>query len=228
MDFHLLNLLLMLYELGQMLTSGRGYWLDPWNWADCSRGIVCISWAILQLELAESESSLRLLVTVLCFLRGFTYFRSCRMTRLFVFMTMSVVRDIYSFLVVLAYSVFSFGVCFLATQPSLTVGSSWASAFVLLLGSFDISESMVWQWGVFTCAALINVIIMMNLLVSILGDAYEKAQLTLHENNLNLQLNLVLEYESLMFWRKAWGKATVLQTCQAVQAGKQLRTGRAK
>jgi hypothetical protein len=187
--FVMLNILLMLYELGQMLIDGWTYWFDPWNWVDCIRGVACIVWAVLHLEgweLAESEESfLRLLVALLCFLRGFTYFKSFRMTRLFVFMTISVVKDIYSFLIILAYSVFAYGICFSALQPNFSVSSSWVSAFILLLGSFESNEFTGWQWGVFTGAAIINVIIMMNLLISILGDAYEKAQLTLQENNLS-------------------------------------------
>ena len=52
---------------------------------------------------------MRLILVLMCFLRGFTYFRSFR--TLFAYLTLAVVKEMYS--------VFAFGVCYL-TGPRLT------------------------------------------------------------------------------------------------------------
>jgi len=149
----------------------------------------------------------------LCLLRGFTYFRSFRMTRLFVYMTMAVIKEMYSFLFIMAYSVFAFGVCTSVLLGHTTLGESWTSAFSLILGDFDSSAFGFLEWAVFSCAAIINVVIMLNLLVSILGDAYGMTQMSVRENDLYMMLELVNEYESLMFWCRSTGTPVIMFTC---------------
>jgi len=222
--FLTINGFFILYELAQALTSSSSYWLNPWNYIDTFRGFLCMFWGVLILldqKLAflgeDYQKNVRLVVSLLCFLRGFTYFRSFRMTRLFVYLTLAVVKEMYSFLIIMAYSVFSFGVCTSILLGHTTIGVSWASAFSLILGDFDSSTFGALEWGVFMCAALINVIIMLNLLVSILGDAYEKTQMSVRENDLYLMLGLISEYESLLYWRRNTSTPTVMFVCASAQ-----------
>jgi len=222
--FLTINGFFILYELAQALTSSSSYWLDPWNYIDAFRGFLCMFWGVLILldqELAflgeDYQKNVRLVVSLLCFLRGFTYFRSFRMTRLFVYLTLAVVKEMYSFLIIMAYSVFCFGVCTSILLGHANIGVSWTTAFSLILGDFDSSTFGALEWGVFMCAALINVIIMLNLLVSILGDAYEKTQMSVRENDLYLMLGLISEYESLFCWRRNTGTPTILFSCSNAQ-----------
>ena len=179
--FGALNLFFMLYEMAQMTVTGCSYWLDPWNHVDLFRGLLCLFWSVLTLwdlegtVLGEEWSKdVRLLLALMCFLRGFTYFRSFRMTRLFVYMTLAVIKEMYSFLIIMGYSVFAFGVCSATLLDNATLSVSWTSAFSLVLGDFDSSAFTFVEWVIFSCAALINVIIMLNLLVSIMSDAIGK------------------------------------------------------
>jgi len=117
------------------------------------------------------------------------------------------------------YSVFAFGVCTSVLLEHTSLGESWTSAFSLILGNFDSSAFGFLEWAVFSCAAIINVVIMLNLLVSILGDAYEMTQMSVRENDLYMMLELVNEYESLMFWRRFAGTPVVIITCDtAIEA----------
>ena len=54
---------------------------------------------------------------------------------------------------------------------------------------------------------------MLNLLVSSLGDAYGMTQMSVRENDLYMMLELVNEYESLMFWRRSAGTPVIMFTC---------------
>ena len=86
--------------------------------------------------------------------------------------------------------------------------------FLLVLGDFDTDPFGLVEWIIFTCAALINLVIMMNLLISILGDAYEMTQMSVRENDCYMMLDLVAEYESLMVWCRNAGSPTMLISCQ--------------
>lgn len=72
----------------------------------------------------------------LCFYRGFTYFRSFRGTRIYVCMTKAVLRESMSFFVILAYTVFAFGILFsiLMKQTEEGIGSALAFSYNLTLG----------------------------------------------------------------------------------------------
>jgi len=223
--FIAINAFFVVYEMAQMLVDKWAYWMDPWNYVDIFRVFLSLFWGTLlllgkeQSFLLEYRRDIRLILALLCLLRGFTYFRSFRTTRLFVYMTMAVIKEMYSFLFIMAYSVFAFGVCTSVLLEHTTLGESWTSAFSLVLGDFDSSTFGFLEWVVFSCAAIINVVIMLNLLVSILGDAYEMTQMSVRENDLYMMLELVNEYESLMFWRRSAGTPVIMFTCdRAIEA----------
>jgi len=222
--FICLNALFIFYEITQALASSLSYWLDFWNYLDWFRGLLCVCWGTLVLYEeerdflgADLQKHVRLVLALLCLFRGFTYFRSFRLTRLFVYLTLAVVKEMYSFLIVMGYSVFSFGILISILLEHETLGISWTSAFGLTLGDFDSSSFGTLEWCVFSCAAITNIVIMLNLLVSILGDAYEKTQMSVRENDLFMMLGLVTEYESIMFWRRNAGTPTIPISCQSAQ-----------
>ena len=144
------------------------------------------------------------------------------MTRVYVYMTKKVVEDVYSFLVILAYSTVAFGMCLSVLAGHSTMTESWTTAFTLLMGEFDTTEFLYLEWVIFMCACVVNVVIMLNLLVSILGDAFEKTQMSIRENDLHLQIVAILEYERLLFWRRCCCsfRPTALVRCE--EAGKVL------
>ena len=225
--FLAINVFLMLYEVAQMLASSCSYWFDLWNYVDMFRGLLCLFWGVLVLTGGEDtmfgeeyKRMVRMILALLCFLRGFTYFRGFKMTRVFVYMTMAVVQEMYSFLIIIAYSVFTFGVCLSILLRDHSLSSSVTQGFLLVLGDFDASPFGLVEWIIFAGAVLVNIIIMMNLLISILGDAYEMTQMSVRENDCYMMLDLVAEYESLMVWCRNAGSPTVMVYCQnSVEAG---------
>jgi len=216
--FIYLNIGFLAFELAQMSASFRAYQQDPWNIVDLTRCGLCLAWAVFQLMdiYPDIVDDITLPMVILCFLRGFTYFRTFKMTRVYVYMTIKVVKEVYSFLAILAYSTVAFGICLSVLAGHSTVTESWTTAFTLLMGEFETTDFVSLEWVLFVCASIVNVIIMLNLLVSILGDAFEKTQMSIAENDLHLQIIAVLEYERLLFWRR-WGQSsrkTVLVRCE--------------
>jgi len=216
--FVVLNVFFLAYEGVQAVVSGKQYLRDAWNSVDIVRGILALVWIIqvqVEQEPREPREHLHFLVVALCFVRGFTFFRTFKMTRLFVRMTLEVIKEIYSFLAILLYSTFAFGLMYSSLNPVKldSLGKAWAVAYELIMGQFNNSEYEFTQWLCFTVASLLNVIIMLNLLISILGDAYERAQMSAKENDLSEMLRLVIEYESMLIWRRACGQPCVVIKC---------------
>lgn len=219
--FFVLNCLLLGYELLQVVGGRRAYLSDLWNSIDLLRGVLSLIWTCC-LFADINPAYLRLIVVFLCFLRGFTYFRTFAPMRIFVNIALSVATQIYAFLLLLAYSVFGFGIMASIMSKDENATSSWTSAFNILLGSFDNADFGLTQWVIFVACNLVNVIVMLNLLISIIGDAYDRAQIALAENDRHEMFLVVLEFESILFWRRSSGSATIMTKCKlAAGAAKQ-------
>lgn len=210
--FLVLNVFLLLYEGTQSLVNGYEYWQDPWNYLDWVRSALCLLWVYF----FKGYQYVELCVVCMCFLRGFTYFRTFKMTRMYVRLTLEVVKEMYSFLIVFAYAIIAFGMMYAVLVP-LQVHSAfeaWMTAYELLMGSYTTEGYQAMQWLCFTSASLVNVIIMLNLLISILGDAYEHTHTYAKENDTLEMLRIVIEYESMLFWRRNAGQQMVPTLCR--------------
>ena len=170
----------------------------------------------------EGQRYVELLAVCMCFFRGFTYFRTFKMTRMFVRLTLEVVKEMYTFLIIVAYSTIAFGMMYAVLVPNVidSAFKAWMTAYELLMGTYTTEGFNGLQWLCFTSASLVNVIIMLNLLIAILGDAYEQAQLSAKENDTLEMLRIVIEYESMIFWRRSSGSPSVLVKCWALNTAR--------
>lgn len=207
--FLCLNAIFLLYEVIQMISGGfLEYWKDPWNYVDVVRIVFSVWFGV------SRNKDLNLAVVALCFFRGFTFFRTFKLTRMFVRLTLDVVQEMYSFLIILAYSTLSFGMIYAVLFNVSSPVEAWTMGYMILMGDYTTEGFGFIQWLCFTAVTLVNIIIMLNLLISILGDAYGKAQECALVNDTLGQLYLILEYESLMFWQRKVKSLTVLHICQ--------------
>ena len=218
--FVVLNGLLLGYEVVELLATGREYLSDAWNYVDLLRGVLSALWGMLCLCQIRPEQSFSLCVVALCFIRGFTYFRTFKMTREYVYLTIQVIKEVYTFLLILAYSVLSFGVLASMLRDNDSLDNAWTNAYNLTMGDFDSSGYSALQLTIFTAATTTNIVIMLNLLISILGEAYEKTQMTLRENDLLLQLDAIIEFESMLFCRRNSGKRNFMITVEEAESRK--------
>ena len=213
--FFLLNLFFLVYEGLQSYVSGASYWRDPWNYIDWVRSVICVVWILF----LHTSQYVDLIAVCMCFFRGFTYFRTFKMTRLFVRLTLEVVKEMYSFLIIFAYSTIAFGMMYAVLVPEQIESAfkAWMTAYELLMGTYSTDGFHGLQWMCFTFASLVNVIIMFNLLIAILGDAYEQAQMSAKENDTLEMLRIIIEYESMLFWKRGFGQKSVFSLCAASQ-----------
>jgi WD40 repeat protein len=209
--FIALNVLFMLYEVFQCIASGNDYFIDIWNGIDIVRGALSLVWIGLEMNGVDYKIITWILV-ILNWLRGLTFFRAFAYTRYFVRMVLETAKDSLAFMVIFAYSTLGFGLMFAATDPKIeSLGAAWIMSYELNHGEFKTDGYDLLQYTCFTLATLINVIIMLNLLISILGDSFERFQMRAKEADLIEMLDIVYEFEKLMVWKRYSGSLTYLQ-----------------
>jgi hypothetical protein len=91
-------------------------------------------------------------------------------------------------------------------------------AYELNLSAFETDDYSTWQWIIFMLASIVNCVIMLNLLISILGDSYERVQLNLVESDYSQMLEVILELEKMMIWNRNKGIQTYLHKCNLLKS----------
>ena len=121
-----------------------------------------------------------------------------------------------SFIFILIYSTLSFGLLFAIADPAAipTFTQSWSISAQLDMGGFDMTEAGGLVWAVFLAACLVNVVWLLNLLISILGDAYAEFQPEAAGADVMAKAGFVYQFEGMMAWRRAVQREPVfIQTC---------------
>lgn len=72
-------------------------------------------------------------------------------------------------------------------------------SYNLIMGSFDSDGFGTVEYSVLTLGLIINPIIMMTILISIIGDEYERVQADSLSSDIRELIDLEIEVENLMF-----------------------------
>ena len=219
--FLVLNSWFALGELVQAINSLKDYFTDPWNYVDVGRLILGYLWIFTAMHDYHWLTFLLVLLTVI---RGITTFKTFDLTRYYVLMIIVVMQKTVSFILIYFYSTLSFGLLFATAHPASfpSFFSIWQMPYDLNMGSFEYSEDQgTWYWFVYMVAALLNVVIMLNLVVSVLGDAFAGFQEIAGAADLFEKADVIYDNEALMFWRRGSDREQFLQVCQE-EAGEEV------
>ncbi|CAG9323437.1 unnamed protein product [Blepharisma stoltei] len=136
-------------------------------------------------------------------MRGITYFRIFKNTRYMVNLITQVIKDITSFFILLFYSTLAFAFIFLVMDKEDPKLIDYIKiSYRLDLGDFDPTGFTSMQWVCLFLATMTNMIIMLNLLISIMGDTFGKVQENAEIADRKELLGMISEIETLMFWKK--------------------------
>lgn len=219
-----LSVALSLYEMFQMFLTRLIYFTDIWNYVDLARSTACFLYCILIWVDFDDKFSKQVLVSLifLSMVRGISYFRLFDKTRYMVNLLSEVFKDMISFLILLSYSTYSFAIIYFImvnnllndsgsqTQP---FSSYVASAYLLNLGDFQTENYGPFEWVIFFFASVINPLIMLNLLISIMGDTFGRVKDEQAIADMRELTGMVIEGEYLMFCRRKQGKKMYMQIC---------------
>lgn len=203
----ILSTLLSFYEVFQMVSSPILYFLDLMNYIDLLRGALFYTYTYYVLNSIEDEISQGILIAlaVVSFIRGITYFGIFSATRYMIFLIFEVWKDMISFIILLFYSITAITVIFLSIDYEQTNGTFYEhllSSYRLGLGDLDTSGNSPVENIIFAGGSLINTIIMLNLLISIMGDTFDRVQQGTIEADRKTLTEFILELELLVFWKR--------------------------
>ena len=210
------NFLLLLWEIVQFSEATLTYFNDPWNAIDVLRLGFSFTYGGL---LLSSYSHPYLLWVTLAFnvIRGLTGFRAFDATRYYIGLISMSLSNTCPFLFIFVYTNLSFGVLLTASgsAPELSFESLWVNVFNLDLGEVSIlaSKELSLSYVTFLLACVINVILMLNMLISILGDSFDEFQSQAVFYNYTEMTKVISEVEQIKNFFSDSNRLAYLHVC---------------
>ena len=226
-----LSTILFVYEVAQMFNSGLDYFTDMWNYIDLIRGILFVVYclSVWLVDTREEENSplnndVFTLLTLFSWLRGITYFKLFERTRYLIKLIMEASVDILSFFLLLFYSTLAFAFIMQSVDYSrvnveeavcheqgYSITCYFLNSYVQNLGELSASPTNFLTWVLFIIISIVNPVIMLNLLISIMGDTYGRVKAGKVVADAREVAGMVLEVETLMNWNRALNGKTFLK-----------------
>ena len=112
-----------------------------------------------------------------------------------------------SFLYILAYSLLTFSVAYYCLSNERTSRRNFeeelAGMWRLTYGDFIYVDNYgLFEWMFFVFSTLIVPLVMMNLLIAIISDSFERVYNSKLSFDFQVKCSLILEAENLLFWRR--------------------------
>ena len=218
------NTILFVYECLQMSVGTKGYLSSIWNMVDLIRIIIVYVYAFVDYEYSRGDhishrfyESIVGLVVFLLLLRGFSTFECYSRTRSIIKIFLEIINSSMYLLIILVCAIMALS--FLLISLNVFEGNSFlkcvSTMYNLNFGGFDASSypGLTISW--FYLATLVGPLIMINLLVSIMNETFETSSENLITQNLKALLERIIEIESVLLWRKGYGKPSYLQCCSS-------------
>ena len=210
------NALLMTWEIVQLRSIGLDYFREIWNWVDMARVIATTAWAVLFCFLTPPIGLLWVML-VLNILRGLTGFRAFDKTRFYVRLILQSLDDMKFFLIIFMYTTASFGILNTASSGSqdYDILTLWIIPFNLASGNTDDmnTSSPNLQYYTFCFALLVNIVLMLNMIISILGNSFGEFQLKSEIIDYREMAECVLEIEQIKHLVNPTDKYEYLSVC---------------
>ncbi|OMJ79491.1 hypothetical protein SteCoe_20501 [Stentor coeruleus] len=179
LSFVVANWILVFMEVVQLLQDGKKYFNDSWNLLDSARIIITSLWT-LGIIFSINFLLFNWIVTGFNFVSCITGFRVSAVTRYYVILIFKSLWSIQSFLVIFGYTTIGFGIMsIIATgNNDINFRSAWVGPFGLAFGIDDMqSLDFDLKYVTYIFALVFNVVLMLNMIISVLSDAYDEYQL---------------------------------------------------
>ena len=123
-------------------------------------------------------------------------------TRSMVRLLTEVVNDMQVFFIILTYSTLAFAFIFYIKDGALTFLEYLTVSYRLDLADFNTDGFTAFDWVIFFFSTTIGPLVMMNLLISIMGNTFGRVKETNDIANFLELTGMIIEIEKLMFWKR--------------------------
>ena len=164
-------------------------------------------------DVPEYYDYLLAILTFLVWFRILSLLRLFQKTRALIRLILEVCKDMYAFVIVLTIALVGFAITYgilLDGEESKNFSSQINHTFLLMNGDFNYDDYTKPLWVMFVIATVFMPLIMLNLLIAIMGDTFERVNSVMIEAD-GRELNaLILEQENMMFWNRKVYKKEIL------------------
>ncbi|OMJ81008.1 hypothetical protein SteCoe_18621 [Stentor coeruleus] len=211
-----MNLFCLIWEILQLSQAGLSYFTVTWNIIDIFRIFCTFAWIFL--NYLHFIYPWFLWITVfLNLIRGVTGFRAFDTTRYYIRLILQSLNNVKSFIIIYLYTTFCFGFLrsILDENPEISFSSIWANPFGLSIGENGkmMSESFDFEYLTLFLAIIVNVILMLNMIISILGDSFDEFQLKAVIYNFTEMTEVILDIENIKNVFNPIGSSKYLHAC---------------
>ena len=199
--FLIFNFILVIWEIVQFLVSWRSFLQDYWNFFDLLGIGFSVVWVF---NMDMNDITLVTVMIILNFIRGITAFKIIDGTRYYIKLIFLSISELKYFLLMFLYSNIALGVLYSVRNGNqIDIIGSIFKIYSLNFGYFDSNElTSYFDIWVFITATIINLIVMLNLLISILGDFHDQFQIERVIIDYQEKAEACLEIQKLLFWRR--------------------------
>ena len=199
--FLAVNAFLFLWEMIQLRGAKLSYFLDLLNLIDISRLSVSVAFVVFD-WFSKRYLILTWFMLAINLIRGFSALRIFDGTRHYTKLLEKSLRNIFYFLIVFVYCTISFGLVLnVSSESEFSFSNTWMFPYELALGINSIKsieEANITYMG-FIFLSVVNVMILMNLLIAILGDTYDEFLTQKEIVEGREKVEMILEIEQILY-----------------------------
>jgi len=170
--------LLTVNEQWQLVNLKMAYLENVWNWFDLAHLLLTAAFLIARIADNENELArawISTFIIVLGYLRWISLLKIFKPTRNLIQVVITIVKDMISFIIVIALIIVGFSVIFLVFNREAGYGDYLYEAYNVLYGPADIGDDAAWPFSqklIMAALAFFLNVVLLNLLISIMGDSY--------------------------------------------------------
>lgn len=217
-----LNTFFLAYEASQAFSGIASYFTDIWNILDASRIIVLYLHCIVTLIDVEDivEDVFLMLLNIIAWSRLIGYFRIFDGTRYLIHMLTQVIADLGPFLVLFVLSTLGATFTFYSNSYSKDFGDMFLATYGIAYGAWNFEQDNDLKYTIFFCVSLINTLVLLNLLIALISDTYQRVREQLDIVDMQELADIILEVDSIMFWNRKRGQQGYLVSCNVAGSHK--------
>lgn len=218
------NSLFFLYEMTQLKTRMRSYFLNLWNVFGFVRIFFLFAYTISVLSKAGSDFTQDILLAIanaLTWLRLIGYLRIFDQFRYMIRMCTEVVKALGPFIILYITIITAIILAYYSDSKSVyTFKELIVNIYSLSYGQFNIEFDTDMQKFIFVVATLIITLTMLNLIIALMGDMFQQVKSALDIADRKEMASIILEVDSILWMRKYTQKTTrrFIQQCSVAES----------